>query len=104
MIDQDQETRENNRRQYQEDSQRNERMKDPYTYKNYYGDTKEIPLEDIEKCFNDKNFQKMMEILLHDEKEKYFLKLTQEGAKLPQHHNVEKIITKEEEYETSKLQ
>ena len=29
-----------------------------------------------------------MEILLNDEKDKYFLKLAQEGAKLPQDYNV----------------
>ena len=45
-----------------------------------------------------------MEILLNEEKEKYFLKLAQEGAKLPHHFNVETIITPEEETETSKLQ
>ena len=45
-----------------------------------------------------------MKIFLHDEKEKYFLKLTQEGEKLHQHFNVETIVIKEEETETSKLQ
>ena len=68
-------------------------MKNSYTYMNGYGDTKEIPLEDIVKCCNDNNFKKMMEILQYDEKEKYFPKLTQEGEKLPQHFNVEVIIT-----------
>ena len=45
-----------------------------------------------------------MEILLNKEKEKYFLKVSQEGAKLPHHVNVETIITPEEETKTSKLQ
>ena len=45
-----------------------------------------------------------MEILLNKEKEKYFLKLAQEGAKLPHHFNVETIITLKEETKTSKLQ
>lgn len=45
-----------------------------------------------------------MEIFLNKEKEKYFLKLTQEGAKLPHHFNVETIITPKEETKTSKLQ
>ena len=53
-------------------------MKDPYTYTNDYGDTEEIPLEDIEKCHNDKKFQKIMEILLHDEKEKYLNSIKKE--------------------------
>ena len=44
-----------------------------------------------------------MEILLKEEKEKYFLKLSQEGAKIPHHFNVETIITPEEETEMSKL-
>lgn len=79
-------------------------MKEPYTYTNEYGDTKEIPLEDIDKFRKDKNFQKMMENFLHDEKEKYFLKLTQEAEKLPQHFNVETIVTQEEKTEISKLQ
>ena len=43
-----------------------------------------------------------MEILLNEEKEKYFLKL-QEGAKLLHHFDIETIITHEEETETSKL-
>lgn len=64
----------------------------------------EILPEHIAKCQKDKNFQKVMEILLNEEKEKYFLKLAQEGAKLPHHFNVETIITLEEETETSKLQ
>ena len=46
----------------------------------------------------------MMEILLHDEKERYFINLTQEGEKIPQHFNVETIVTQEEETKTSKLQ
>ena len=45
-----------------------------------------------------------MEILLNEEKEKYFLKLAQEGAMLPHHFNVETIVMPEEETETSKLQ
>ena len=44
-----------------------------------------------------------MEILLNKEKAKYFLKLSQEGAKLPHHFDVETIITHEEETKTSKL-
>lgn len=43
-------------------------MKEPYTYTNEYRDTEEIPLEDIEKFCKDKKFQKMMEILIHEEK------------------------------------
>ena len=45
-----------------------------------------------------------MEILLNEEKEKYFLKLAQEGARLPHHFDVKDIITPEEETETSKIQ
>lgn len=45
-----------------------------------------------------------MEILLNEEKGKYFLKLAQEGAKLPHHFNVETIITPEEKAKTFKLQ
>ena len=44
-----------------------------------------------------------MEILLNKEKEKYFLKLVQEGAKLPHHFNFETIVTPKEEIEMSKL-
>ena len=64
----------------------------------------EILPKHIEKCHKYKNFQKFMEILLNEEKEKYFLKLAQEGAKLPHYFNAEKIITPEEETKTSKLQ
>ena len=46
----------------------------------------------------------MMEILFNEEKEKYFLKLAQEEAKLPPDYNIETIVIKEEEYEISKLQ
>ena len=63
----------------------------------------EIPLEHLENFCKEKNFQKVMEILLNEEKEKYFLKLVQEGAKLPHHFNVETIVTPEEETEMSKL-
>ena len=44
------------------------------------------------------------EMLLNKEKEKYFLKLSQEGAKLTHHFNIGTIITPEEETKTSKLQ
>ena len=44
-----------------------------------------------------------MEILLNEEKGKYFLKLSQEGAKLPHHFSVKTIITPKEETKTSKL-
>ena len=45
-----------------------------------------------------------MEILLNKEKEKYLLKLAQEGAKLPHHFNVKTIIMPKEETKMSKLQ
>ena len=64
----------------------------------------EILPEYIEKCREDKNFQKFMDILLNEEKEKYFLKLAQEGARLPHHFDVKTIITPDKETETSKLQ
>ena len=63
----------------------------------------EILPEHITKCCKDKKFQKIMDILLNEEKEKYFLKLAQEGARLPHHFNVKNIITLEEETKTSKL-
>lgn len=44
-----------------------------------------------------------MEILLNEEKEKYFLKLAQVGAKLSNHFNIETIVTQEEETKTSQL-
>ena len=64
----------------------------------------EILPEHLARCHRDKNFQKVMEILLNKEKEKYFLKLVQEGARLPHHFNVKTIVTLEEEMEMSKLQ
>ena len=64
----------------------------------------EILPEHIAKCRKDKNFQKVMEIILNEEKEKYFLKLAQEGARLPHHFDIKAIITPKEETETSKLQ
>ena len=40
MVDQDQETEDNCRRQYQQDYQRIEWQKEPYNHTNEYGDTK----------------------------------------------------------------
>ena len=97
MADQDQGNREHSRRH---DHQGNERHKEPFNDENE--DNEEILLKDIKKCHKDKNFQKVMEILLNEEKEKYFLKLAQEGAKLPHHFNVETIIMPEEETKMSK--
>ena len=82
---------------------RNDRQKYPFTY-DEDEEGVNINSEHIEKCCNDKHFKEVMEILLNEEKEKYFLKLAQEGAKLPHHFNVETIITPKEEIETSKLQ
>ena len=45
----------------------------------------------------------MMEILLLEEKNKYLLKLAQQGAKLPTDYNIETLVTKEEETKNSKL-
>ena len=71
---------------------------------NEYEETEEITLGDIEKHCKDIFFKKVMEIIINEEKEKYFLKITQEGEKLLQHFNVKAIVTQEEETKTSKLQ
>ena len=63
----------------------------------------EVLPEHIENSRKDKHFQKVMEILLNEEKEKYFLKLAQEGARLPHHFDIKYIITLEEETEMSQL-
>ena len=84
------------------DIPRNDREKDHDTDEEY--EEVEILCEHLARFCKDKNFQKVMEILLSEEKEKYFLKLAQEGAKLPHHFNVETIVTPEEETEISKLQ
>ena len=72
-----------------------ERERDHDTDEEY--EEMEILPEHITKFCKDKNFQKVMEILLNEEKEKYFLKLAQEGAKLPHHFNVKTIIMPKEE-------
>ena len=61
-------------------------------------------LEHITKFHKDKNFQKVMDILQNEEKEKYFLQLAQEGARLPHHFNVKTLIMPKEETKMSKLQ
>ena len=61
----------------------------------------EVLPKDVENFRKDKRLQKIMDFLLNEEKEKYFLKLAQEGARLPHHFNVKDIITPEEETETS---
>ena len=43
----------------------------------------EITQKDIDNAKQNKDFRKMMEILLLEEKEKYLLELAQQGAKLP---------------------
>ena len=78
----------------QRDIPRNDNGKDHDTDEEY--EEVEILPEHLAKCCKDKNFQKVMEILLNEEKEKSFLKLAQEGAKLPHHFNVETIITPKE--------
>ena len=60
------------------DIPRNDREKDHDT--NEEQEEVEILLEHIARCHRDKNFQKVMEILLNEEKEKYFLKLAQETS------------------------
>lgn len=56
------------------------------------------PEEDtIIKCQNNKDFRKMMKIIMAREKEEYFLELAKQGAKLPPDYNVESLITKEED-------
>lgn len=99
MADHEPEFGEHNR--YQEPP-RNDKHKDHDTEEEQ--EEVEILPEHISKCRKDKKFQKVMEILLNKEKEKYFLKLAQEGAKLPSHFNVETIITPEEETEASRFQ
>ena len=80
------------------DPPKNDRGKDHDIDEEY--EEVEILPKHLARCHRDKNFQKVMEILLNEEKEKYFLKLAQEGAKLPHHFNVKSIITPK----TSKLQ
>ena len=45
----------------------------------------------------------MMEILLLEEKEKYLLELSQQGAKLPADYKVKTLVPKEEETENAQL-
>lgn len=52
---------------------------------------------DFHKCQKDKDFWKMMKVIMAREKEDYFLELAKQGAKLPTSYNVEALITKEEE-------
>ena len=78
MIDHKPEHGEHSRDQEQT---RNDKQKDPFTYEDE--EEVEINSEHLERCHKDKYFQKVIEILLNEEKEKYFLKLTQEGDKLP---------------------
>lgn len=51
----------------------------------------------INSCQKDKDFRKMMKIIMAREKEDYVLNLAKQGAKLPTDYNVETLITKEEE-------
>ena len=73
MVDHEPEFGEHSRDQEQP---RNDRQKDPFTYDEDEEEV-EINFEHIEKCHNDKHFKKVMEILLNEEKEKYFVKLAQ---------------------------
>ena len=54
----------------------------PRTDRERYQDSDEemeVLPEHVKNCRKDKHFQKIMDILLHEEKEKYFPKLAQEG-------------------------
>lgn len=46
----------------------------------------------------------MMELLMKEEKEKYFLEVVKEEAKLPLNYDVETIVIKKEEIQKSILQ
>ena len=46
----------------------------------------------------------MMEVLIQEEKERYFLELALQGAKLLPHFNIVTIVTKEEEIKNNRLQ
>ena len=72
MDDKDQENREHIRGK---DHQRNERQRETYNHTDENKEIEEITLEDINFFCKDKYFQKVMDILLNKEKEKYFLKL-----------------------------
>ena len=99
MVDKEIEHGEQSRHQ---DQNRDERHKERIVSDENEEEVEVLP-DHIKKNWKDKNFQKVMKILLNKEKEKYFLKLAQEGAKLPHHFDVETISTPEEETETSKL-
>ena len=85
-----------------QEKNRDDIKRDPFTYEDK--EEVEINSKHLEKFCNDKHFKKVMEILLNKEKEKYVLKLEQEGAKLTHHFNIETIITPKVETKTSKLQ
>lgn len=63
-----------------------------------------ITLEEIRDARKSKIFHKMMDIFMREEKEKYLLKLSTQGAKLPSNYNLKTLVVKEEETETTKLQ
>ena len=52
-----------------QEQSRNDKQKDPFMYDEDEEEV-EINSEKIEKCRNDKNFQKVMQIILNEEKEK----------------------------------
>lgn len=63
-----------------------------------------ITPEEIRFASKSKNFYKMTDILINEEKEKYLLELAKQGAKLPIDYDLETLVFKEEETETTKLQ
>ena len=64
----------------------------------------EVLPKDVENFCKDKRLRKMMDLLLKEEKDKYFLQLAQEGVRLPSHFDAKDIIAPKEETENSEME
>ena len=61
-------------------------------------------LKDLEDFRNDKRARKMMDRLLSEEKDKYILKLVQEGGRLPSHFDAKDVIAPKVETKESQME
>ena len=64
---------------------------------------REVP-KDLENFRKDKRVRRIMDRLLSEEKDKYFLQLAQEGVRLPPHFNVKDIIAPKKETKNSEME
>lgn len=95
-------SQQNKQSETQAESSMNRRLSNPFEGP-HLEDTK-ISEEHLQECQESASFQKLVERLMENDKEKYLLMLTSKGVKLPEDFDTDMFRTRSQHYEYQERQ